>query len=135
VLKIIAKKVVVKMGMLSKAIKSDILTGNVKYKNSQEKIGEVIEYNEDTRSCTVALTTRDCINSVLYDVICQLDAEGNKIPWDPKPGDFVRVTEQYKRLVIVGKVDLNKMNTTAMELFNDIYPDNTGGGCGTIGLM
>lgn len=123
------------MGMLSKAIKSDILTGNVKYKNSQEKIGEVIEYNEDTRSCTVALTTRDGINSVIYDVICQLDAEGNKIPWDPKPGDFVRVTEQYKRFTIVGKVDLNKMNTAAMELFNDIYPDNTGGGCGTIGLM
>ena len=123
------------MGMLSKAIKSDILTGNVKYKNGQEKIGEVIEYNEDTRSCTVALTTRDGINSVIYDVICQLDAEGNKIPWDPKPGDFVRVNEQYKRFTIVGKVDLNKMNTTAMELFNDIYPDNTGGGCGTIGLM
>ena len=34
------------MGMLSKAIKSDVLTGNTKYRNGQEKIGEIIEYNE-----------------------------------------------------------------------------------------
>jgi hypothetical protein len=120
------------MGMLSKAIKSDVLTGNTKYRNGQEKIGEIIEYNEDTRTCTVSLTTRDGINSVVYDVLCQLDAEGNKIPWDPKPGDYVRVTEQYKRFIIVGRVDLNNMNTTNKELYSYIYPDNTGGGCGTI---
>ena len=35
------------MGMLSKAIKSDVLTGNTKYRNGQEKIGEIIEYNEE----------------------------------------------------------------------------------------
>ena len=122
------------MGMLSKAIKSDVLTGNTKYRSGQEKIGEIIEYNEDTRTWTVSLTTRDGINSVVYDVLCQLDAEGNKIPWDPKPGDYVRVTEQYKRFIIVGRVDLNNMNTTNKELYSDIYPDNTGGGCGTIGL-
>ena len=122
------------MGMLSKAIKSDVLTGNTKYRSGQEKIGEIIEYNEDTRTCTVSLTTRDGINSVVYEVLCQLDAEGNKIPWDPKPGDYVRVTEQYKRFIIVGRVDLNNMNTTNKELYSDIYPDNTGGGCGTIGL-
>jgi hypothetical protein len=123
------------MGMLSKAIKSDVLTGNTKYRNGQEKIGEIIEYNEDNRTCTVSLTTRDGINSVIYDVLCQLDAEGNKIPWDPKPGDYVRVTEQYKRFIIVGRVDMNNMNATNRELYSDIYPDNTGGGCGTIGLL
>ena len=122
------------MGMLSKAIKSDVLTGNTKYRNGQEKIGEIIEYNEDTRTCTVSLTTRDGINSVVYDVAIQLDAEGNKIPWDPKPGDFVRVQEQYKRFAIVGRVDLNNMNTVKTSVYSDIYPDNTGGGCGTIGL-
>lgn len=122
------------MGMLSKAIKSDILTGNTKYRSGQEKIGEIIEYNEDNRTCTVSLTTRDGINSVIYDVLCQLDAEGNKIPWDPKPGDYVRVQEQYKRFIIVGKVDLNKLNATTTALYNDIYPDNTGGGCGTLGI-
>lgn len=122
------------MGMLSKAIKSDVLTGNTKYRNSQEKIGEIIEYNEDNRTYTVSLTTRDGINSVIYDVPCQLDAEGNKIPWDPKVGDHVRVQEQYKRFVIIGRVDLNNLNKAAVELSSDIYPDNTGGGCGTIGL-
>lgn len=122
------------MGMLSKAIKSDVLTGNTKYRNSQEKIGEIIEYNEDNRTYTVSLTTRDGINSVIYDVPCQLDAEGNKIPWDPKVGDYVRVQEQYKRFIIIGRVDLNNLNAANIELSSDMYPDNTGGGCGTIGL-
>ena len=122
------------MGMLSKAIKSDVLTGNTKYRNGQEKIGEIIEYNEDNRTYTVSLTTRDGINSVIYDVPCQLDAEGNKVPWDPKVGDLVRVQEQYKRFTIIGRVDLNNLNAATLELSSDIYPDNTGGGCGTIGL-
>ena len=122
------------MGMLSKAIKSDVLTGNTKYRSSQEKIGEIIEYNEDNRTYTVSLTTRDGINSVIYDVPCQLDAEGNKIPWDPKVGDYVRVQEQYKRFIIIGRVDLNNLNAANIELSSDMYPDNTGGGCGTIGL-
>ena len=122
------------MGMLSKAIKSDVLTGNTKYKSGQEKIGEIIEFNEDTRTCTVSLTTRDGINSVIYNVACQLDSEGNKIPWDPKPGDFVKVTEQYKRFIIIGKVDLGNINAVNTTLRNDIYPDVTGGGGGTIGL-
>jgi hypothetical protein len=122
------------MGMLSKAIKSDVLTGNTKYRNGQEKIGEIIEYNEDNRTYTVSLTTRDGINSVIYDVPCQLDAEGNKVPWDPKLGDYVRVQEQYKRFTIVGRVDLNNLNAATLDLSSDMYPDNTGGGCGTIGL-
>lgn len=122
------------MGMLSKAIKSDVLTGNTKYRNSQEKIGEIIEYNEDNRTYTVSLTTRDGINSVIYDVPCQLDAEGNKVPWDPKLGDYVRVQEQYKRFTIIGRVDLNNLNAATLDLSSDMYPDNTGGGCGTIGL-
>ena len=122
------------MGMLSKAIKSDVLTGNTKYRSGQEKIGEIIEYNEDNRTYTVSLTTRDGINSVIYDVPCQLDAEGNKVPWDPKLGDYVRVQEQYKRFTIVGRVDLNNLHAATVELKSDMYPDNTGGGCGTIGI-
>lgn len=122
------------MGMLSKAIKSDVLTGNTKYRSGQEKIGEIIEVNEDARTCTVSLTTRDGINNVIYNVMIQLDEEGDKIPWDPKPGDFVKVQENYKRFIIVGRVDLNFLNSTHKELYNDIYADTTGGGGGLIGL-
>lgn len=122
------------MGLLSKAIKSDVLTGNTKYRSGQEKIGEVIEVNEDARTCTVALTTRDGINSTIYNVMMQLNEEGDKIPWDPKPGDFVKVQETYKRFRVVGKIDLNFLNNTHMELYNDIYPDTTGGGGGIVGL-
>ena len=119
------------MGMLSKAIKSDVLTGNTKYKNSQEKIGEVIEVNKDAGTCTVSLTTRDGINSVIHNVRVQYDEKGN-IPWEPKQGEFVRVAEHYKRFTILGKVDLNTLNQAKKSLYEDNYPDITGGGCGNI---
>ena len=108
------------MGMLSKAIKSDVLTENTRYKAGQEKIGEIIEFNEDTRTCTVALTTRDGINSVIYNVACQLDYEGNKIPWDPKPGDLVKVTEQYKQLP--NSLEEAKRITKNSSFINSVLP-------------
>ena len=119
------------MGMLSKAIKSDVLTGNTKYRNGQEKIGEIIEYNEDNRTYTVSLTTRDGINSVIYNVRMQVSQDG-VIPDAPKAGEYVRVSEQYKRFTIIGKVDLNTINKAKASYYSDTYPDNTGGGCGAI---
>lgn len=119
------------MGMLSKAIKSDVLTGNTKYKNGQEKIGQVIEVNDDAGTCTVSLTTRDGINSVIHNVRMQV-SENGEIPKTPKAGEYVRVSEQYKRFTIIGKVDLNTVNQAKASYYSDTYPDNTGGGCGTI---
>lgn len=119
------------MGMLKKTIQSDLITGTTKYKNGQEKIGEIIEVNSEAGTCTVSLTTRDGINSVIYNVRMQFDAEG-KIPWEPKPGEYVRVSEQYKRFTIIGKVDLNTLNQMKKSLYDDQYPDTTGGGCGNI---
>ena len=63
-------------GFLKKAIKSDILTGNTKYRNNQEKIGEVISVNEDAATCTIDLITRDGITSVVYDVAIISDFKG-----------------------------------------------------------
>ena len=119
-------------GMLSKAIKSNIITGSTKYKNGQEKIGEVIEVNEDTGTCTVSLITRDGINSVLQNVGIILDSKSGVIGWTPSPGDYVKVTEQYKRFMVTGKVDLNEMYNTAAKLYKDMYPEGTGGGGGHI---
>ena len=119
-------------GMLSKAIKSNILTGNTKYRNNQEKIGEVIAINEDAGTCTVNLVTRDGIGSVIYNVQITLSADG-VIPYFPEKGDYVRLTEQNKRFSIAGKVDINTLNNSDLSLYMDIYADDTGGGSGYIG--
>lgn len=118
-------------GELKKVIKSNIINQSTKYKNEQEKVGEVIEINEDTGTCTVSLITRDGIRNVIYNVNIQYNEEG-VIPWSPEPGDIVKLKEQYKRFVITGKFDLNTLNQSALSLYDDVYADVTGGGCGYI---
>lgn len=118
-------------GKLSTAIKSNILNQSVKYKNNQEKIGEIIEVNKDAGTCTVSLNTRDGLNSIAHNVLLQTSDDGS-ISWCPEPGDFVKVDEKYKRFIVTGKLDLATMNSIKTELRNDIYPDSTGGGCGFI---
>ncbi len=119
-------------GMLSKAIKANIITGTTKYKNNQEKIGEVLAINKDANTCTVNVITRDGIQEVIYNVRVNFNDDGF-IPWFPKVGDFVKVSEQSKRFSITGKIDLSLMNETKLRLYNDIYPDVTGGGGGFVG--
>ena len=119
------------MGMLSKAIKSDVITGSTKYRNSQEKIGQIIELNEDDGTCTVSLTTRDGINSVIYNVRFK-DSKDGTIPWKAKAGEYVRLEEQYKRFVVTGQIELNTLNQNGLSYFSDYYADSTGGGCGDI---
>jgi hypothetical protein len=118
-------------GMLKTTIKNNIITNSTKYKNGQEKIGEIINVNSEVGTCTVNLISRDGLNELAHDVSILYDSKG-EIPWEPKQGDYVRIEEQFKRLVIVGKVDLNLLNTTATSYYNDYYSDCTGGGTGLI---
>lgn len=119
-------------GELKKAIKSNIVSKSTKYNNDQEKIGKVIGVNKDAQTCTINVITRDGISEVMYNVRVILDHKGI-IPWFPECGDFVRLTEQNKRFVITGKVDLTSINEAKISLYDDVYPDNTGGGCGYLG--
>ena len=119
-------------GEIKKSIRSNIVNTSVKYKNEQEKVGEVLEVNEDTGTCTVSLVTRDGIKNVIYNVAVLHNEEGI-IPWQPEAGDLVRLKEQYKRFVITGKFDLNTLDQSALSLYDDIYADITGGGCGYSG--
>lgn len=119
-------------GALGKAIKANILTGTIKYKNNQEKIGEVLAINKDANTCTVNVITRDGIQEVMYNVRVNFNDDGF-IPWFPKVGDYVKINEQSKRFSITGKIDLSSMNETKLKLYNDIYPDVTGGGGGFVG--
>ena len=120
-------------GLLKRTIKDNIITNSTKYKNAQEKIGEVISVNSEVGTCTVNLISRDGLNEIAYDVEIQYDSKG-EIPWEPKQGDFVRIQEQYKGLRIVGKVDMDRLNTTSTSYYNDYYADSTGSGCGSAGV-
>ena len=119
-------------GELKKTIKSNIVSKSTKYNNDQEKIGKVVGVKKDAHTCTVNVITRDGISEVMYNVRVILDHKGI-IPWFPDSGDYVRLTEQNKRFIITGKVDLTSINEAKTTLYDDIYPDNTGGGFGYIG--
>lgn len=119
-------------GPLGKAIKANIIAGSTKYKNNQEKIGEVLSINEDSNTCTVNVVTRDGISEVIYNVKVDFNLDG-VIPWFPEIGDYVKIVEQNKRFLITGKIDLTLMNETKQKLYTDIYPDITTGGGGFIG--
>ena len=102
------------MSILGKAIRNNIISGNNKYKNDEEKIGQVIQTNEPENTCTVSVITRDGISSIEYNVIVK------KENWFPEVGDYVEVKEQFKRFFIVGPVNIADMNTN---LEGDIYTD------------
>ena len=119
-------------GILKKTINANVVANATKYKNDQEKIGKVVGVNEDTNTCTVSVITRDGIPEVIYNVRLELNYNGI-IPWSPKSGDYVRMAEQNKRFVITGKVDLSDILEAHTTLYDDVFPDNTSGGCGFIG--
>ncbi len=120
------------MAGLKKTIKDNIISKSTKYNNNQEKIGKVIGVNEDANTCTVTVVTRDGIPETMYNVRVIMDHKGI-IPLFPEVSEFVRLTEQNKRFVITGKVDLTSINEAQISLYDDVYPDNTTGGCGYIG--
>lgn len=119
-------------GMLKKTINANVVANATKYKNDQEKMGKVIGVNEDTNTCTVSVVTRDGIPEVIYNVRLELNFDGI-IPWSPKVGDYVRLSEQNKRFLIIGKVELSAINEAQTTLYDDVFPDNTAGGCGYFG--
>ena len=119
-------------GMLKKTINANVVANATKYKNDQEKMGKVIGVNEDTNTCTVSVVTRDGIPEVIYNVRLELNFDG-VIPWSPKVGDYVRLSEQNKRFLIIGKVELSAINEAQTTLYDDVFPDNTAGGCGYFG--
>ena len=119
-------------GESKKTIKSNIVSKSTKYNNDQEKIGKVVGVNEDANTCTVNVITRDGISEVVYNVRVILDHKGI-IPWFPDVGEYVRITEQNRRFVITGKVDKTSINEAKTTLYDDIFPDNTTGGCGYFG--
>lgn len=106
------------MGMLKKAIKDNVMSGNTKYKGINEKIGQVLDSNENEKTCTISVITRDGISSIEYNVIVKCEEF-------PSVGDYVALKEQYKKFTIEGIIDVKDLNTA---LNGDIYSDIYGGG-------
>lgn len=98
------------MAILKNTIKNNVMSGQNKYKNDDEKIGHVIEVNKSEKRCTVFLINREGIQTIEYNVLVKCD----KLP---KPGDLVEVREQFKKFTIVGIYD-SDLNTN---LSGDIY--------------
>jgi hypothetical protein len=116
-------------GLIKKTIKDNIITQSTKFKNDQEKIGEVISINKDDSTCVVSVVTRDGLPSIIKNVRVQINNEG-LIPWFPKTGDYVRVSEQYRRYTIIGKIDISTYSDANVLNYYDIYSDDTGSGGG-----
>lgn len=98
------------MAILKNTIKNNVMSGQNKYKNDDEKIGHVIEVNEPENRCTIFLVNREGVQTVEYNVLVKCDKF-------PKPGDLVEVREQFKKFTVVGIYD-SSLNTN---LSGDIY--------------
>ncbi len=99
------------MAILKNAIKNNVMSGQNKYKNDDEKVGQVIEVNEPENRCTVFLINREGVQTVEYNVLVKCDKF-------PNPGDFVEVKEQFKKFTVVGIYNELDLNTN---LSGDIY--------------
>ena len=110
------------MAILKKAIKNNVMSGQNKYKNDDEKIGHVIEVNEPENRCTIYLINREGVQTVEYNVLVKCDKF-------PKPGDLVEVREQFKKFTVVGIYDSN----LSTNLSGDIYCMSGGAVNGYVG--
>lgn len=105
------------MAVLKTAIKDNIMSVESKYKYDGEKIGQVIEVNKATKTCTIYVVTRDGISSVEYNVLVKCE----KLP---KVGDLVEINEQFKKFTITGIFNQEEYNTI---LESDIYTNEYSG--------
>lgn len=109
------------MAILKKAIRDNIITGENKYKNDGEKIGQVIATNEAENCCMVSVITREGIGSIEHNVKVKCDEF-------PEVGDYVEMKEQFKRYTIVGIHKPTDLNTNLDgDIYSDIYSGSTNG--------
>lgn len=108
------------MSILGKSIKNNIMTGENKYKNDLQKIGQVININ-DNNTYTVSVITRDGISSIEYNVTSKLKDDA------PKKGDFVELSENFKRFTITGLLNNEDMTMLNGDVYSNVYGGATNG--------
>ena len=118
------------MSKLGKVIKSNIMTPHDKYFASQEKIGEVINTDEERECCDIIYINVDGVPMSVFGVPVKTLGSGI-ISWFPKVGDKVELKEYGKKLTVTGEAkDLKLMaddTTVNLDFFSNTLSGTTGG--------
>ena len=101
--------------------KNNVISPYNKYNLTQEKLGEVIDTNKDTKTCTVSYRNVDWIKTVKHNVPVKNDKGFFK--GFPKKGDYVELQEIGKTVRILSVVDKNLIgnsNTKTGDVYSSI---------------
>ena len=124
------------MGLLKDTIKNNLLVHERQRSafSYEKAVGEVIEVNEDNRTCTVQIIKGDNINEVIYNVQVQTMFDG-LFDWFPEAGDYVDL-KGYKGVYIITSSSFlaNLGKTVNTSNYGDMFADNTSGGGGNCGI-
>lgn len=93
------------MGIIGSAIKNSVNKYD-KYNNGQERVGQVLDIDKSTNTCTVSIINRDGIAETVYDVPVKKNHPALS-QWRPAIGDLVEITEVNKRLTIMDRFSEN----------------------------
>ena len=122
------------MGQLKNAIKDNLLVWERSHSMniSSKRIGEVITVSPDTSTCEVFILNGEDKNTI---VIANVkSSEDGTIPWMPKPGDYVDMYGNKQAYTITSKAHIKSFLTGDISYYADFMADNTGGGCGNVGI-
>ena len=97
---------------------NNVISPYNKYNLTQEKLGEVIETNKDTKTCTVSYRNVDGIKVVKNNV--PVKNEKGIFKGFPKKGDYVEIQEIGRTVRILSIVDKNLLSNGNTET-DDLY--------------
>ena len=96
--------------------KNNVISPYNKYNLTQEKLGEVIETNKDTKTCTVSYRNVDGIKVVKNNV--PVKNEKGIFKGFPKKGDYVEIQEIGRTVRILSIVDKNLLSNGNTERYD-----------------
>lgn len=89
-------------------LKHNVISPYNKYNLTQEKLGEVIDTNKDTKTCTVSYRNVDGVKVVKDNV--PVKNEKGLFKGFPKKGDYVELQEIGRTVRILSVVDKNSLS-------------------------
>lgn len=106
------------MSSFKNNLKNNVLSPYNKYNLSQEKLGEVIDINKSTKTCTVTYRNIDGIKVVKSNV--PVKNEKGLFKGFPKKGDTVEIQEVGRSVRILSVVDDNYLTGDQQEV-DEVY--------------
>lgn len=118
------------MSSFKNNLKNNVISPYNKYNLSQEKLGEVIEVNKDTKTCTVAYRNIDGVRVIKNNV--PVKNEKGLFKGFPKKGDYVELQEVGRSVRILSVVGDNYVSSDDAST-DDVYSSYVDY-CGYIGI-